>query len=389
MEKCLFLLPIKNVHPSEKIKASKSKKLDGITIAYGITGSIAAVESVKIARELIRHGADVVAIMSRDATDIITPDALKFATGRDAIHKLTGNVEHLMDADLLLIAPCTANTLAKVVNGIADNPITTFALAAKKILIAPSMDEKMYANKTVKNNLKMAEKMGITIIPPKVEEGKAKMADMETITEYVIRSMRMERNKNILVIGGYTMEAIDDVRVIANNSSGRMANAIIREVFERFHEMEAWCGNIDCPPYVKTKRFRSIDDLISLIKKMKKYDIIINCAAISDFTVDKRKGKISSGREHEIILKPAPRINKMLRNNTDKLVIFKLDEKKNLLKKAMERLNSDNADIVVANTLKSMGESTGEAWIIDKSMDIKAHVKGSKEKIAKELIDAI
>jgi len=158
MEKCLFLLPIKNVHPSEKIKASKSKKLDGITIAYGITGSIAAVESVKIARELIRHGADVVAIMSRDAMDIITPDALKFATGRDAIHKLTGNVEHLMDADLLLIAPCTANTLAKVVNGIADNPITTFALAAKKILIAPSMDEKMYANKTVKNNLKMAEK---------------------------------------------------------------------------------------------------------------------------------------------------------------------------------------------------------------------------------------
>ncbi len=389
MEKCLFLLPIKNVHPSEKIKASKSKKLDGITIAYGITGSIAAVESVKIARELIRHGADVVAIMSRDATDIITPDALKFATGRDAIHKLTGNVEHLMDADLLLIAPCTANTLAKVVNGIADNPITTFALAAKKILIAPSMDEKMYANKTVKNNLKMAEKMGITIIPPKVEEGKAKMADMETITEYVIRSMRMERKESVLVIGGYTMEAIDDVRVIANNSSGRMANAIIREVFERFHEMEAWCGNIDCPPYVKTKRFRSIDDLISLIKKMKKYDIIINCAAISDFTVDKRKGKISSGREHEIILKPAPRINKMLRNNTDKLVIFKLDEKKNLLKKAMERLNSDNADIVVANTLKSMGESTGEAWIIDKSMDIKAHVKGSKEKIAKELIDAI
>ncbi len=377
------------MHPSEKIKRVKSKKLNGIKIAYGITGSIASVESVKLARELIRHGAEITAVMSREAMNIISPEALKFATGKEVVLNITGMVEHLMESDVLLIAPCTANTIAKIVNGIADNAITTFAISSKKIVMAPSMDEKMYSNPVVKNNIKKAKKAGILIVPPKVEEGKAKMADTETIVEYVIRSIRMNRKERVLVIGGYTMEKIDDVRAITNNSSGRMANAIIREAFERFYKVDAWCGNIDCPSYVKTKKFSSIKELISLIDKMKEYDVIINCAAISDFVVEKRNGKMPSGREYKITLKPAPRINKMLRKKAKKLVIFKLDEKEKLFDKAMKRLKEDKADMVVANTIESMGRFTGEAWIIDKNGRVIKHVKGRKEKIAEKLIDVI
>ncbi len=366
---------------------TKSEKLKGKRIIYAITGSIACSEAIKIARELRRHGASIIPVMSKEASNIITTKAFEFASGNEVITSLSGKAEHLIKADLMLIAPCTANTLAKIANGIADNAVTTFALANKKILVALAMDEKMYGNEVVQYNIEKCKKRGISFIEPKMEEGKAKMADMEVIIEAVLRAVRKSIDKKLLIIGGNTMEAIDDVRAITNFSSGKMALALAREAYERVESVEVWLGNIECPSYIKNcKNFGSLDDLIKLIENAGEYDAIINCAAISDFIVEKRKGKIESGKELTLKLIPAPRINKMLRSHTKKLIIFKLDEEKNLMEKARKRKKEDKADYVIANPIENIGKDEGKAYVMGRKVK---KIEGSKEKIAKHVIDLI
>ena len=365
----------------------KSKKLKGKRIIYAITGSIACSEAIKIARELRRHGAEIIPVMSREASRVITPYAFEFASGNKPITELSGKAEHLIKADLMLIAPCTANTIAKIANGIADNAVTTFALANKKILVALAMDESMYKNSVVRKNIEKCKNRGILFIEPKMEEGKAKMADMEVIVEAVIRAIRKSIDKKLLIIGGNTMEAIDSVRAITNFSSGKMALALIKEAYERVASIETWLGNIDCPRFIKNcKKFRNIEELISLINNAGKYDAIINCAAISDFIVEKRKGKIESGKELTLKLHPAPRINKMLRNHAKKLIIFKLDERKRLIERAKKRMKEDGANYVVANPIENIGSSEGEVYIIGKKIK---KIEGKKEEIAEYVINLI
>ncbi len=379
------------MHPSEKIKGEKSNKLWNKKIVYGITGGIAAVESVKIARELIRHGASIYPVMTKDACNILHPQAMKFATGNDAIIELTGKVEHVSyEADLLLIAPCTANTISKIANGIADNALTTFALAFEnKIIIAPSMHEEMFKNKFLEENIRKCNEKGIKFIPPKIEGGKAKIASSEEIVEAVIREMRGKdkEGKKVLVIGGPTSEPIDDVRVLTNISSGKMARAISIEAYERGANVETWFSGMDGFSFIPNKSFSTIKELISLIKKAQKYDAIINCAAISDFIIKKRKGKIESKEKINICLEPSPRINPMLKKICKIVIGFKL-EGKNVFEKAYKRLKEDGIDYIIGNKLDSIGKDYTEIWIIGKEGLIEK-VKGRKEEIAKNIVDLI
>ncbi len=380
------------MHPGEAIKGSISQKLAGKKIILALTGGIACVECVKLARQLIRHGADVYAVMSREACRIISPLAIEFATGNKVITELTGKVEHVSyDADLMLIAPCTANTVAKIALGIADNPVTTFAIAFdKKILLAPSMHLSMYENEFFKENLKKCEERGITIIPPKIEENKAKMASIENIVAMVIRELRGDKKgKKLLLIGGATYEAIDDVRGITNLSSGKMAKAIANEAYERGVDVMAWTS-FDMPDYIKAKKFRSINDLVDLIERERqRYDAVINCAAISDFVVDKKEGKIPSGREIVLKLKPAPRINPMLRRIGKLLIVFKLEERKELIEeKARKMIEEGEADIVIGNTIESLGKDKTKIWIVDKN-GVADTAEGRKEEVATKIIDLI
>ncbi|MBC7081291.1 MAG: bifunctional phosphopantothenoylcysteine decarboxylase/phosphopantothenate--cysteine ligase CoaBC [Thermoplasmatales archaeon] len=379
------------MHPSERIKGEKSKKLWNKKIIFGITGGIAAVECVKIARELIRHGADVYPVMTKDACNILHPQAMKFATGNDVIIELTGNVEHVSyEADLLLIAPCTANTISKIANGIADNALTTFALAFEnKIIIAPSMHEKMFKNKFLEENIKKCNEKGIKFIPPKIEEGKAKMASNEEIIEAVIRELRGKdkEGKKVLVIGGPTSEPIDDVRVLTNISSGKMARAIAIEVYERGADVETWFSSIESFSFIPNRSFSAIKDLINLIKKAKKYDAVINCAAISDFIVKKRKGKIESKEKVVVCLEPSPRINPMLKKIGKIVIGFKLEEK-NVFERAYKRMRGDGIDYMIGNKIDSIGKDYTQIWIIGKEGLIKK-VKGRKEEVAKNIVDLI
>ena len=180
----------------ETITGIKSQKLAGKRIILGVTGSIAAIESPKLARELMRHGADVTAVMSKDAQNIIHPWALECIIGKKTITEITGACEHVQycgdwkgKADLLVISPATANTISKIAQGIDDTPVTTFATTAlgsgMRIILAPAMHGSMIKNPFVMKNLHALEDEGIIIVNPKKEEGKAKL-DWESIVDTIL-----------------------------------------------------------------------------------------------------------------------------------------------------------------------------------------------------------
>ena len=209
----------------------------------GVTGSIAAVETVKLIHALRRKGATVQPVMSAAAQGIIHSDALTYASGRPTITRLSGMVEHVTfcgdggSASLLLIAPCTANTIGKIACGIDDTPVTTFATTAlgsgMPVLVVPAMHYSMYRHPAVIRNIKTLESWGVGFSGPKIEEEKAKIADRDEIV------LRCERailgnplpGKKVLVTSGACREPVDDVRVLTTRSSGRMGKELALEAY--------------------------------------------------------------------------------------------------------------------------------------------------------------
>ena len=188
------------MHPADELRGIKSKQLSKKRIVLGVTGSIAAVETVKLSRELIRHGADVYPVMTKAAAKIIHPDALEFATSHTPIIELSGQTEHVFfcglvkdPVDLLLICPCTANTLSKIAHCIDDTSVTTFvttALGSKiPIIIVPAMHLSMYKHKVVRKNIEKCKEMNITFLDPTVFGNKAKMPSIDEIVSKVLRKI--------------------------------------------------------------------------------------------------------------------------------------------------------------------------------------------------------
>ncbi|MCK4995933.1 MAG: bifunctional phosphopantothenoylcysteine decarboxylase/phosphopantothenate--cysteine ligase CoaBC [Thermoplasmatales archaeon] len=397
------------MHPADEIRGSKSKILSKKRIVLAVTGSIAAVETIKLSRELIRHGAEVIPVMSPSATKIIHPDSIWFATGNKPIIELTGATEHVSfcgrvknPADLLLICPSTANTISKIAHGIDDTPVTTFATTAigsgVPILIVPAMHLSMYDHKIIQENIKKCKEVGIKFIDPFIEKNKAKMVDINEIIAYTIRETGTQdlAKKKILVIGGPTAESIDDVRIITNRSSGKTAVSLALNAFYRGADVELWYGiGKESPPdYIKTVDFESINDLLKLVKTkdLKKFDIIILCAAISDYIPKKQKGKISSGKDKLIIeMSPAPKIISSLRKKgpKSKIIGYKVEENTVKLKeKAKDLIKKNNLDFVVANTISTFNKDKNEIWIIDKKGKC-IHKKGDKKQLAGQILDTI
>lgn len=398
------------MHPADEIRGSKSNKLSKKRIVLGVTGSIAAVETVKLSRELIRHGAEVIPVMSPSATKFIHPDAIWFATGNKPIVELTGATEHVSlcgrvknPADILLISPCTANTISKIAHGIDDTSITTFASTAigsnVPILIVPAMHISMYDHKIVQKNIDICKKVGIRFVEPKIEKNKAKMAKIDEIVAFVIRETSKQDlvNKKILIIGGPTAESVDDIRIITNRSSGKTAVRLAKNAFYRGAEVEFWYGvgsKEPKPSYVNTINFESIDDLIKIIgkKDLKKFDVIIICAALSDYIPKRQMGKIPSGKEKLLIeMSPAPKIILKLRQKApkSKIIGFKVEDKKDkLIDRAFDLLKKNNINFVVANTTTGFTKDNNEIWIINKKGKA-VHKKGNKEKLTDNILDSV
>jgi len=395
------------MHPSRDIYCSKSEKLREKKIVVGVTGSIAAVETVKLIRELVRNGADVFPVMTKNAQKLISPDALQLASGKKTITEITGDVEHVSlcgdvkdKADLFLIAPCTANTISKIANGIDDTTVTTFATTAIgsgiPMIIVPAMHISMYNHPIILENIKKLGKTGINFIEPRMEEKKAKMPNVEVIVENIIRRIGENdlKNKKILIISGPTSEEIDDVRSITNRSSGKTGTELAKNAFERGADVKLWYGSgtektLD---YIETEKFVSAKDLEKKIKKLK-YDIIVVCAAISDYIIKKHNGKIPSGKkEITLKLKQAPKIIKIIRKNFKGFLAgFKLESnisREKLLEKSYKYLKENNLDLIVANDIKNVKPDENEIIIVDKKRNI-IMIKDRKEKIAEKIFDVI
>lgn len=371
------------MHPSRRIHAAKSQKLAGKQVVLAVTGSIAAVETVKLARELIRHGAEVVPVLSKDAAEIIHPNALQFATGKDPIMRLDGSVPYIElvgtdgTADLVLIAPATSNTISKVAMGIDDTVVTTFAQnalgAGIPILIAPAMHETMYANPIVAGHIRSLLALGVEFVEPRMEEEKAKLADVEEIVERVIRRIgtRELAGKRVVVVAGSTVEPIDDVRVVTNRSSGETGMELAKAAFEKGADVELWLGrhHTVAPPYIPATTFETTADLAAMAGSMDA-DVCVVPAAISDFAPKRAKGKIPSRKGPvSLELEPTPKVLPALRKGSKVLVGFKAEagvSAAELKSRAMALLKEAGLDIVVANDVARVGRGKTAILILDK-----------------------
>ena len=397
------------MHPAEELRGKKSNKLFHKRIVLGVTGSIAAVESIKLARELIRHGATVYPVMTPAATRIIHPDALEFATSHKPVIQLTGQTEHVSwcglvqdPVDLLLISPCTANTISKIARGIDDTPVTTCATTAigsrVPILLVPAMHLSMYDHKIVQKNIDICKDHGVLFIDPFISGNKAKLPQVDEIVETVIRTVgkRDLFSKRILIIGGATAEPIDDIRLLTNRSSGKTAVSLSVNAFERGADVELWYGYATepVPSYIPYKRFETVADLLKLMKNnsVKHFDSIIVCAAIANYIPKKQRGKIPSGKEKlSIECAQAPTILETLRSRVPHatIIAFKTEEKKiNVKTKTQQLLTKHHLDGAVGNTLAGFGAKDNEILILTKKGK-STWKKGKKEELASVILDMI
>ena len=389
------------MHPAEEIFCEKSNKLRGKTIVIGITGSIAATECFSTIRELIRHGATVIPVMTEEAIKLVTPTAMEFASGRKPITELTGKTEHVElfekgVADALLIYPATANTISKVANGIDDTPVTTMATIAMgagvPIAIAPAMHYSMLNHPAVKDNIAKLKKWGVSFIGPHVEDNRAKVSSKDEIVAWAFRMTSKDdlANKKILIIGGRSEEAIDSMRIITNRSTGLMAVKIAERAFERGSDVELWMGgsSVQLPEYIPTKRFESVAQLVKMVEKIK-HDIVIVPAALADFAPDHtEEGKIPSDKKFNIKLEPVPKVLPLIRKKCDFVIGFKAEsnlKRAELIERARSRLIANDLTAVVANDIDVAGRSATSVIIVSKDKEI--DISGLKSKVANSLLD--
>ena len=403
------------MHPSRVIRGRTTQLLAGRHLLIGVSGSIAAVEVPKIVRELIRHGADVRAVMSSEATRIVSAEALEFATGHPPILQLTGNVEHVTflgpgegQADLYLVAPATANTISKIAHGIDDTPVTSFASVALgggvPILVAPAMHTHMGQNPAVRESLDRLRAWGVGVISGATAEGEEKIASPEEVAAAVLHRLANGpwRGRRVVVIGGAARESVDSVRALTNESSGATATALATQAHYRGAEVELWTGalQVPVPPFLKLTAWRGVRDLIALAQQRKdelaRAAAVIVPAALSDFTIDSRPGKIVSRGEESLALTlhRAPKVLPILRRLAPPptvLVGFKLlagEGPERLAEEGRRLRDESRADWIVANDAATMGASTTEALVI--SPTVEPHwIRAPKPEFAGQLLDEI
>lgn len=366
--------------------------LKGKQVVVAVTGSIAAVEVVRLIHSLRRCGAVVQAVMSPAATGIISPESLTYASGRPAITRITGMVEHVTycgdggSADLLLVAPCTANTISKIACGIDDTPVTTFVTtalgSALPVLVVPAMHHSMYRHPAVRENLERIRSWGVGIIDPRVEEGKAKIADNETIVlwcERMVLGHRLERRR-VLITSGPCREMVDDVRVLTTRSTGLMGRALALEAFRLGADVTV--VHRDTFPCVTNVPADSAADMREAVHRCFSTgggaDIYISAAAISDFAPKKYKGKIPSGKKTRLELEPLPKLlDEVIRQWAPLTVAFKLGTAP---EKQAEQMLTKGVAAVLMNSPKTMGSPAGEYTFL--SARGHSRLKGSKDAVA-------
>jgi phosphopantothenoylcysteine decarboxylase/phosphopantothenate--cysteine ligase len=375
-------------------------RLKGKKIALCVTGSVAAIISPQIARELMRCGAKVTAYMSDGASDIVHKNTMEFATGREVVTELTGRVEHLAKFDLILIAPATANTIGKIAFGVADTPVTSLVMASDApVLIAPAMDTGMWSNKILTQNIEMLKSVGYTFIEPKLEEKKAKLADISDVVDAVIFELLKKdyKGKKVVVTAGPTLEYLDPIRIITNKSSGKMGLAIAKEAYVRGADVKLIYGpgTARVPKYIDTARVETSNEMLKAVESaITDCDVFISAAAVSDFSLKRAKRKIETEKGGlALTLTPTPKILDSVKGSKAFKVGFKAlhgVSKKELLGAAKKSLEKYSLDMVVANDVAkgTFGSDENDVYVLH-GKGKPRHIKDTKEEIAKAIFDEI
>ena len=386
-------------------------------VVIGVSGGIAAYKTANLVSDLVKHGVKVHVIMTKNATNFITPTTFEVLSGNKCIvdtfdRGFTFEVEHISlakKADLILIAPATANIIAKLSAGIADDMLTTTVLAAKcPILVAPAMNTNMYEHITVRNNLEKLSTYGYEIIEAASgrlacgDVGKGKLADIEVLFDHIVKNIAYEKDlagKNVLVTAGPTIEKIDPVRFISNHSSGKMGIELAKAAAYRGAKVRLILGKtaLKRPEFVDIVDVVSAQDMYEAVKEFASdSDIIIKSAAVADYRpydVADEKMKKSDG-ELSIRLERTTDILKYLGENKKDnqfLCGFSM-ETSNLIENSKLKLEKKNLDMIVANNLKEegagFGKDTNKVSIITKENIIQTEVL-SKKKVAHKILDEI
>ena len=407
-------------HPSKDIIGSKSNLLKNRKIALCITGSVAAIKCPEITRELMRQGAEVYAVMSTAAQKIIHPHLMEWATGNHVVTELTGKIEHVMlageqasKADIVLVAPATANTISKIACGIDDTPVTTVVSTAfgsvVPVMVVPAMHESMYRHPVVTENIRKLQSLGVEFVGPKVEEGKAKIAETKEIVEAVIRRLTVKKDlakRKVLVTAGPTLEYIDPVRVITSKSSGKMGVAIVEEALSRGAEVTLVYGPGTAVPPREAKKIsvetsQEMYEAVVSELKSKKYDVVVAVAAVADWAPEKRyEYKVSTSTKAELTvkLKSTPKIIDAVKKVSPDtfLVAFRAEynlSDEELIQSAYKRLKEAKADLIAANDIGrkgvGFGYNTNEVFIVDPNKKVVHVPLATKREVAKRLFDVI
>lgn len=406
-------------HTSKSIIGTRSRELLGKRVVLCVTGSVAAIRSPDIARELMRLGADVYVVMTKMAEHVVHPDMFHWATGNPVVTELTGDVEHVQyggehrqHADLILVAPSTANTIGKVAAGIDDTPVTTLLTtgigAGIPVIIAPAMHASMYKHPLVIENIKKLQGIGIEVLMPRFEEGKAKIPGTEEIVEAVRRRLTKPKDlqgRRILITAGPTRAYIDAFRYITNPSSGKMGVAIAEDAMERGAEVTLVYGPATAPPPPNAKviKIETTEEMLDAVVgelKAKKYDAAILSAAASDWGPAERvmEKTPSSKGEWVLKLKALPKIIAQVKKADPKvfLVGFKAEyniSPEELVDRSYKRLKEMKMNLIVANDVskenRGFNVDTNEVYIIDSKRVITHIPLTTKREIAVKLLDKI
>ncbi len=375
-------------------------------IVLGLTGSAAIIRAPELAREFSRWGAEVRAVMSPSAAQLLSPTLMQWATGAEVVTSLTGRLEHLELsewADAVVVAPATASTLGKLAWGIADTPVTATVIASaglgKPIFLAPAMHASMYLSAPVQEAVARLREKGFLFVGPVLSEGRAKMAEIREILTWVMFHRPQDlKGLRVVVTAGPTLEPIDRIKVISNPSSGKMGIAVARMAALRGAEVTLIYGpGTEPPPQgLKVIRVKTTQEMKEALEEevRRGADVVVAAAAAQDLRVERPfEGKLRSTETVELRLVPAPRVADGVKalSPTTFLVGFKAEygvPEEELVSRAEEKLRA-GFDLVVANDLSlpgaGFGEDTNEVTLVHRSGREK--MKGRKEEIAHRILD--
>ena len=389
--------------------------LKGKTVLLGITGSIAAYKIAYLASALHKLHADVHVLMTENATNFINPITFETLTGNKCLvdtfdRNFQFQVEHVSiakKADVVMIAPASANVIGKLANGLADDMLTTTVMACRcQKILAPAMNTAMYENPVVQDNIRKLKNYGYEVITPASgylacgDTGAGKMPEPETLLEYILKEAAFQKDlagKKLLVTAGPTQEAIDPVRCLTNHSSGKMGYAIAKMAMLRGAEVTLVSGPtaIEPPLFVKVIPVTSARDMFEAVTGLShEQDIIIKAAAVADYrpkqvSEDKVKKKDDQA---SIELERTDDILKYLglHKRTGQFLCGFSMETRDLLANSRAKLERKNIDMIVANNLKTegagFGTDTNVVTLITKEGQT-AHPKMTKQEVANRLLD--